>query len=294
MHAIAHGAVKTPAPTLVATRQPPSRPPTEPAPMRVGGSQRKTQEGEDSDADSLSSASSSMPERATSTATTASDGTWNAPTTSKAMRNLVLKREEIFAAQRQARDYRFQDISREAVETAFSQRTTSSAAYLCGFRHYVKFCSRVDVPPFPITHTMMALWSYEKCSNREGYSTTYKVGVGLAADAAKHLWTSLPVFHAMHQFHPDGIAVWEFLREPQRRKNASSKASSDSAAKTASKQRRPRHERQPLAASFDSAAKSSKDTESENTNAPDNGNRGHGLGEKVEDALPVDVRGLPT
>jgi hypothetical protein len=66
---------------------------------------------------------------------------------------------------------------------------------------------------------MMALWSYEKCSNREGYSTTHKVGVGLAADAAKHLWTSLPVFHAMHQFHPDGIAVWEFLREPQRRKN---------------------------------------------------------------------------
>ena len=42
-----------------------------------------------------------------------------------------------------------------------------------------------------------------------------------------------------------------------------------------------------MAASFDSAAKSSKGTESENTNAPDNGNRGHGLGEKVEDALPV-------
>lgn len=151
------------------------------------------------------------------------------------MRKLVRNRDEIFAAQREARDGacqsepqvlcaqvltsrpfssdRLQKRSREKVETAFSQNAASNGPYLSAFRNYMAFCSRVDVPPFPITYAMMALWFFEKCSNHDGYFHTYKHGVGLAADISESQWTTHPVFRTMRRFDKDGTALSEFLEE---------------------------------------------------------------------------------
>lgn len=63
---------------------------------------------------------------------------------------------------------------------------------------------------------MMALWLFEKCSTRDGYSQTYKNGIALAADHAEPLWMSRPIFWTMRQFDPDGTAVREFLEERRR------------------------------------------------------------------------------
>lgn len=108
------------------------------------------------------------------------------------------------------------------METAFAQMAGSNTPYLSGYRHYVKFCSRVDVPPFPITHAMMALWLFEKCSTRDGYFQTYKHGVALAADHSEPLWDTRPIFWTMRQFDPDGTAVREFLEERRSFKSSES------------------------------------------------------------------------
>ena len=106
-----------------------------------------------------------------------------------------------------------QEISRSKVETAFSQSAASNGPYLSGFCNYMAFCVRVDVPPFPLTNAMMALWLFEKCSVQNGYFHTYKHGVGLAADIAESLWITHPVYRTMRRFDKDGTALSESLEE---------------------------------------------------------------------------------
>lgn len=222
-------------------------------------------------------------------------GFWTASTASKAMQKLVRLRAEIFAAQRKARDDPLQEISRSKVETAFSQSAASNGPYLSGFCNYMAFCVRVDVPPFPLTNAMMALWLFEKCSVQNGYFHTYKHGVGLAADIAESLWITHPVYRTMRRFDEDGTALSESLEERRvAYKSSSSNASPKSAAKAASK---PREAPRKLPR-IDSHASSSSSTDGEHSEYASDGDTASeahtDAEEEVDDMEPVVVRGLPT
>ena len=163
------------------------------------------------------------------------------------MRNLVLKREEIFAAQRQARDCAPETIQRynrrALTPHYFPLRSLSrhlSGSSRNGFQSTHNIERRVPLRLPPLRQILLSR-GRSSVPNHAHYDGALVVRKMLEPGRllhdpqshrsrgpkpapaprppAKHLWTSLPVFHAMHQFHPDGIAVWEFLREPQRRKN---------------------------------------------------------------------------
>ncbi|GAA5872646.1 hypothetical protein JCM3774_001872 [Rhodotorula dairenensis] len=136
-------------------------------------------------------------------------GSWDADTTSNAMKKLVRQRFDIFAAQRKACDDALQQASRESVESTFA----SQGPYLSAYRNYAKFCSRMDIPVFPMTYAMIALWMYDKCSTRDGYFHTYKQGLWVAAGLVESLWVDNPVFRAVACFDPDGTALRDFMKE---------------------------------------------------------------------------------
>ncbi|TKA50456.1 hypothetical protein B0A53_06126 [Rhodotorula sp. CCFEE 5036] len=290
IHATAHETVQTPAPSLVArqpVQQPRSRPPAKHAPMQIGGSQPQHEENDDSlvciELDCRASSNDRLHSDQHGRHLERDDEL-------KGDAKLVLRREEVFAAQRKARDESLlQDLSRERVETAFGPVAGAKGPYHSGYRHYVKFCSRIDVPPFPITYAMMALWLYEKCSTRDGYFQTYKQGVGLAADYAEPVWTNHPVFDTMRRFDRDGTALSAFLEERRlAHKSAAAKTSPKSKAKAASQaayeqRRKALDEWQDLDAFGDSDASSASDEGSEYGGESDMGNGGR-----------AEVRGLPT
>ncbi|GAA5992436.1 hypothetical protein JCM10908_000817 [Rhodotorula pacifica] len=178
---------------------------------RAAAPVEKEQKYDDSDTDSLSSASSSIAEQAVAM-TTVNTGNWDAESGSIAMKQLVAKREEIFQAQRKARHVH-QPASLARVELAFGSNTTTNGPYLSGFRNYDAFCTRMDVPAFPITFAMVALWLFEKCSTRDGYFHTYKHGIQLAADVVESLWKAEPIYRTMRDYDRDGTALSEFMTE---------------------------------------------------------------------------------
>lgn len=149
------------------------------------------------------------------------------------MKRLVRKRAEIFEVQRGGRNRELprtplppracltllfpcadslQASSRKRVEAHF-EADLSQAPYLSAFRNYLAFCAKCDIPPFPMTQTIVALWLFDKCSIRDGFFQTYKSGLMLACELVFASWKNDELYWEVSLFDPNGIALSEFLTE---------------------------------------------------------------------------------
>lgn len=88
-----------------------------------------------------------------------------------------------------------------------------SSTYQSAFRHYSAFCQRMDVPVFPITNALFALWMFNKCSTGDGHFRTYKAGLSYAVELSSSDWKGQPVYEELSRFDPDGTALDEFMEE---------------------------------------------------------------------------------
>ncbi|BGP54134.1 hypothetical protein JCM8202v2_001708 [Rhodotorula sphaerocarpa] len=186
---------------------PPSSPAATPA--------RATSNLTSSDLETLTSSSSpSVSQQTPRQAGPSLDAGWTAKTSSAAMKELVAKRAEIFKLQRTGRDLPLQASCFQKVSTTLQPlKTSNRSPYLSAFRNYAAFCKRMDVPVFPITDTLGALWMFEKCSTSDGYFKTYKSGLSRAFKLSDAEWKDQPVYQELSHFDPDATALTEFMEE---------------------------------------------------------------------------------
>ncbi|POY76731.1 hypothetical protein BMF94_0323 [Rhodotorula taiwanensis] len=248
-----------------------------------------------SNADSLSSASSSIAERApvASSSKPQDVGLWTAETASPAMKRLVRKRTEIFEAQRGAREHPLQATSQERIESTFAQHLATQGPYLSGFRNYIAFCDRCNIPPFPLTYTSMALWLYDKCSLSDGHFHTYKHGLLLAADVVRASWKSERVYKELSRFDSGGLALSEFFEE---RRLMYQKAPAKRASPKKAPQRRKLPKRPPSSGSDSSSSASASNAQEESDYLEDDSEEEGESGDRsieLTSSRDVPVPGLP-
>ncbi|BGP46348.1 hypothetical protein JCM10450v2_002190 [Rhodotorula kratochvilovae] len=136
---------------------------------------------------------------------------WDARTESQAMLRLVEKREAVFAKQREANSPALQARS----EALASAHIASKHPVLAGnVAAYKRFCALVDAPPFPLTHAMLALAMYARCSAADGHFATFRGDLLGVRRATEEVWTGGGrVYEEACAFDTDGEALEEFMKE---------------------------------------------------------------------------------
>lgn len=106
-----------------------------------------------------------------------------------------------------------QTSSAEIVDRHISRVSATNARY--AFQSYCRFADEHQMPHFPVTPALIALWLFDKCSHVEGWYKTYTSALETIArlPALNDVWSSQPSFGLLLKYDPDFDAVHQFLDE---------------------------------------------------------------------------------
>ncbi|BGO89883.1 uncharacterized protein RHTO_03283 [Rhodotorula toruloides NP11] len=141
---------------------------------------------------------------------------WSASTSSATMKKLVKERGEIFQFQRNcAQSAARQASSAAIVKRHLAQFSDANGAPRNAFKHLSRFAEENQMPPFPLTPALVALWLFDKCSKADGWFKTYTRGLLAIArlPALADEWQTQPLYARLLEYDPDFTAVKEFLDE---------------------------------------------------------------------------------
>jgi hypothetical protein len=87
------------------------------------------------------------------------------------------------------------------------------------FTAYVRFCSSLDIPPFPLTSLTIALAVFSKCSVKDGHYTTFVNELERVRNRTCEIWEDADkeeweeVYEEILEFDKEGAALKEFMKE---------------------------------------------------------------------------------
>ncbi|GAA5851215.1 hypothetical protein JCM9279_007487 [Rhodotorula babjevae] len=125
------------------------------------------------------------------------------------MCRLVRSRNKVFELQRACTDDKRTAASRAAIDAYLAKLAKHEPKSTCSFawRNYTRFCDAQQVPIFPVSSAMMALWLYDKYSTSHEWSRTYQNYLERCARVVNLPWAGESSFQAVNRLDPTGRAI---------------------------------------------------------------------------------------
>ncbi|GAA5904879.1 hypothetical protein JCM8208_007208 [Rhodotorula glutinis] len=139
---------------------------------------------------------------------------WSASTNSPAMRHLVDRREVIFAEQRKANIPHLQALSDNLVENAVGH--VERVRHDRDLSAYKRFCAAAHVPPYPVTHAMIALVIFARSSSEVGEFRTFIDMLRHTKRVTDPVWAHVDSIKDMLDVAGHRVAFDAFLLEHRR------------------------------------------------------------------------------
>ncbi|BGP38247.1 hypothetical protein JCM10449v2_002176 [Rhodotorula kratochvilovae] len=208
-----------------------------------------------------------------------SAGPWSAKTSSALMKRLVASRESIFAKQCAAQDATRAAASQRAVDAFIAKLSKGNTVPRSAFRNYTRFCAAQQIPLYPLTPALLALWMLDKCSTADGYFRTYKQNLARYMDVVKRHWEGSQAYEELLALDAGGDAIDELVSERYQPPGAP----------------RGKRKRADSSSAMSSGASDEDSSSSEDAsgNSDDDGEADDELLRKSASSDPIDVPGLP-
>lgn len=83
------------------------------------------------------------------------------------------------------------------------------------FANFCRFAEANQIPPYPLTPAILALWLYDKCSSADGFFNTYKRSLEkiVELEGLQKLWANQSTYKQLLDLDPDSTAFNEFINE---------------------------------------------------------------------------------
>ncbi|BGP22944.1 smooth muscle caldesmon [Rhodotorula toruloides] len=140
---------------------------------------------------------------------------WTVPPDSPAMSAIVRDREQVFSKQRETGTPEIQLTSRKVIAqhmATYTHSTGGRAVYAYRIRDYESFCRSVDVPPWPLSTVMIALFCLATAPRGFALSTSNNIVTALrnsTRDCVKY-WQELPGFSDLSSWPKADQALMEW------------------------------------------------------------------------------------
>ncbi|GAA6034213.1 hypothetical protein JCM8097_003783 [Rhodosporidiobolus ruineniae] len=146
-------------------------------------------------------------------AASARPAAWNASTRSPVMLQLVDNRDAIFSQQRTFFNDSRQGRCQKLVQDYFSTLSSANTVPRGSFAQYETFCADNDIPPFPISPSLVALALFAKCSVKNGHYSTYKGDLLRFGRSTESVWADDPEYERLAERSGVDDAIEDFLQE---------------------------------------------------------------------------------
>ncbi|GAA6012501.1 hypothetical protein JCM11491_004353 [Sporobolomyces phaffii] len=171
---------------------------------------------------------------------------WDVATQSEVVRGIVSKREEIFAKQRSFAGSPLQDKSAVLVDHELQRLPIPSHASLPVYHYehvkFLKFTEKANVPPYPISSPLIALYLVYKSALVGGMPACARSWLNKLRRLLQDTWQDNPVYQGLDSWEDAEEGIREFMSE---RSNARIRRASKAtaSAKTATKPPPPKRSR---------------------------------------------------